>query len=1847
MSNLPVESKCQYCTFTTSSSRDVGACDLCPPELRRFDYVDFNELLIHKIVRHGRLEGGELPNFECRFCPFRAIDAGSYNHHMKREHGRCAAHFRCYENRCLKIISFDFFSNHIDNVHPPLEQLQFESDNMGETISLFGNLDSSFNAHSFYCHECCKTLTCSSLVECNLCANLPNDQQYAGFAKINDFLIHLQNEHGLNFTGKLICTFKETGCKFVGSLAEVKRHVVSDHNSCASHVCCSPSCSILLDPQNYKKAHIKPDQCQYVEPNTSAFRSFIGHFQKLQPKKCGQLKSGGGPESEKSKSKKVLYFKRNGPEVGKLFYAPVLKLPIAKIDYFTKYFAYRCESCPFVVQLSEESSKLTHHSCPFCHLVFFTLLEAKSHIAQYHRYTESESKSKCSECPFLADSSDKVIRHRLLAHKFCKEHYLCVAHKSCNKLFSTSRKLGRHVISQDCVKTDETPKEGLLGLAPPENLYKCTSCSFSQALDPRNFVQCNRCNDHGRVFLVDEVDFAIHKYLRFQQDMDEMIYLQCPDKTCAPKWLRLRDYFNHRDQTHQSCGIHYVCRYKDCRVLMSSLHSLNLHQDMCTKRDNGIRGEELLTHHLHSEIQNLICTYSQSLVSMRYEKYACSCCNELFESSLLVLCKLCSFDISPVVFIDSSEFLSHLVLIHKIDCQSKVDCYLTNDGAPCTYSGKVTDAYNHKLIKHGICGFHIKCPFSDCNFLFDDIEKMLKHRNSANHFPQVKPIEKFFVTTIGTSALTQTSRPVNADMVNYFLELPFKTLPRLPENQNQSRPFTQVPTFAESSSKTLPSAPQYVERHSRPLIPPVASSSNSRSRYQTSPNDVNEIMPLGNDVEEPSAILHASDPRIVRNQSLLSKFSNPQKELTGTPRAPGKMYVTEFKTLAWTMLEIRSRSTSPEEVLRENEQEPMSGHGVTKVIPWGEAGNSASNEEHVHVWPPEPITPIKRATAPPPFAKPRGAFAASIESPNKSLSNLSGDEDSKLQNRGLRETPLGYNPKRIGDLGNEEAAFTKDIDQRQLAAVFGNSSTQSFKPTERPLAYVQSHSVTNDEVDRANCTTPVLDEEENVLFTKDDTDFLHFVDESIKRPETPEKVKLSRVHQHGKDTSSKKHSPPFAKIGAGNETNNDMPRIANSDSGNDQNDSPPVTSPSISDTVSKPFSENFPFKESAKGRSGLGVPDATNIGIPRDISAMIESFRKASSSNTPHIPVFKEPFLPKPLRESVTEKTEHATVITSQSSKLPELNIPPRTLAPKVTIAENELKRPEPEGPDPLAPENETGLLADAYVEAGPFISDEANGIVYGHFVLLTVTAKSIVQSSNKFKYYTCSKCGFYRDLQSLLVVHHFICSECDMAFMSQFEATYHFCKVHSHPIPKLKEKAECEKCNYSSDSLEHWIDHRMERHGFCKEHIVCPGAGCLARNVFTSKRDFEEHLSRGGCLKKLFHKFDALNSPYYANMHKREDFLCQQTCIACTFTQYKEFDGQVAITHPKCCADETFVTKEDRECHGASIHFKNSAQMFKKMKHSCVNCDLKFPVLLAMMHKVYNHVVCSEHYACPNNSCMLVFPCPNLVKLHHKTCIMTFFTFKQKDVMQRLLKEPPKMPIVKGEWKATKERMIQKNKETKELNENREKRPRMSSDERTHDRFSNRRYDQPPRNYPPRNYPDSRNRYDESSKRYPQPRNRLRDSRPRSPKPRSISPNRPFYQQNEKREYEEPRSSFSKPSVEPTESSTKENNASDFDFENALNRMRRESSVHSNVSKGEGESSRSGNANSRPNKRRRFRSRSRSTSNSAMSMSRSDSRSRSRSPIRREQTSEQNANKDEPTGLGMDDFLKQARYGK
>ena len=103
MSNLPVESKCQYSTFTTTFSRAVGWCVLCPLELRRFANVDLNELLNHKIVRHWHPEDGKLPNFERRFCLFRRNGAFSYYHHKTREHGRFAAHFRCYGNVCFTI----------------------------------------------------------------------------------------------------------------------------------------------------------------------------------------------------------------------------------------------------------------------------------------------------------------------------------------------------------------------------------------------------------------------------------------------------------------------------------------------------------------------------------------------------------------------------------------------------------------------------------------------------------------------------------------------------------------------------------------------------------------------------------------------------------------------------------------------------------------------------------------------------------------------------------------------------------------------------------------------------------------------------------------------------------------------------------------------------------------------------------------------------------------------------------------------------------------------------------------------------------------------------------------------------------------------------------------------------------------------------------------------------------------------------------------------------------------------------------------------------------------------------------------------------------------------------------------------------------------------------------------------------------------------------------------------------------------------------------------------------------------------------------------------------------------
>ena len=1759
MSVLTLESRCQFCTFTVTSSRDVGACELCPPELKKVEFLDLNELLLHKAIQHRKYA----PNLslECKFCPFRTIDANIFGQHMRHEHGRCSAHFRCYENRCLKVISFDFYSVHIDSNHPPREQLQFCSANMGETISLFGNIDSSFTAHSFLCQDCANTFICSSLVECNLCTNLPHDQQYAGFAKINDFLIHLETDHALTFSGKLMCTFKETGCKFVGSLKELKNHVVSEHNSCTSHVCCSPLCSFLIDPSNYKRAHIRPEQCQFIEPNTIAYKSFINHFQSLKPTRCGQIKSAGEGDGE-SKSKKVLFFQRNGAEVGKLFYAPVLKLPIAKIDYFTKFFAYKCESCPFVVQLSEESSKLTHHSCPFCHLVFFSLLEAKAHIAQYHRYSESETKSKCIECAFTSDSCEKVIRHRAIAHKFCKEHYLCVAHKSCCKLFSTARNLGRHVMSKECLTTNVPEKEGLLALASPDNLYKCTSCSYSQTLDARNFVQCNRCNDHGRIFLTDEVDFAVHKYLRFQQDTEDMIYLQCADKNCPPKWLRLRDYFNHRDHSHQSCGIHYVCRYKGCRVLMSSLHSLNLHQDMCSKRDSGIRGEELLTHYLHSEIQNLICTYSQSLVSMRYEKYACTCCNELFESSLLVLCKLCSFDISPVVFIDSAEFISHLVLNHKMDCSSKVDCYLKTDNVSCSFTGKVIDAYNHKLLKHGICGLHVKCPFNDCNFLFDDIEKMIKHRSSANHITKVKPIEKYF-KTVSEESSESWQAPVNQNMVNYFLELPFKSLPTLPKIAKSIITEQMTTTSREAES---------------------------------SPNDVNEIIPLKNENEKPAAINHASDPRIERWS--LSEAS-PIKEVS-PPVSPGKKVVEDLQVVAWGP-EIKSRSPSPGVFQSNKAPIPRNpGDKTTNFIPWDKSLTS----------PVSAMVPSTSTCLSPPFVAPVKRMVMERIPSNEFFPPTEFEPPNCLK------PPIGFKPPMPSYMPHDEIvkdviqmAYPNDIDKRaaQENIVQPQPISDLFTLNEN-LAH--PHLVPKPFMPPSSDKFPLKPVVE-LFDEEDDAEFMKFIEENSKPP--PFKIPVRSVRPE----NSPKRPPPF----------------------------PARIEKETGDVI----------KSQIKGDIDYEPPSKVALEIQSGIGAMIASFRKAVNES----PTDSEPSSSNEPMRTLKTSAVHQSAMSSRlvsrslgdSSNRRSLD---RGLNEMVTREESKNEKL-----DPLDPNNEVALTSEASIDIGPFVSDEANGVVYGHFILLSIISKSLVQTSNKFKFYICNQCGLKKKLDPLLCIHHYVCSECDLAFMCQLEAANHFCIVHNHPIPELKEDTNCELCAFTTRSLESWILHRKDEHSLCAEHIVCPNASCTTRNVFRSKSELEAHLTReGGCLKRgRTHKFDALNAPFYGKVYAQENFLCQQTCVACTFIQYKEFNQMKAITYPKCCSENTFATREDRECHGASIHFKNSAQSFKKIKHSCVNCNSKYPVLLSMLHKVYNHVVCSEHYACPNDSCMLVFPCPYLVQLHHKFCIMTFFTGKQKGILERIERLPPVPTVVGTEWQEMKAKTANNPKPSLES---------LTSCERMSDRGER------PEEFAPRDRPQyGHQRRDDFHARGRDAyfhENRGRGFRPNDRNPNFTPRGRssfnyrvngnlheyarnnslPFYQQSGKVGYQGPSESRASEAVRSSDNrrSNEQNRdrlvnsiaPDDFDLQGALSKMRRESSISERARKNTLESDKT------RGHKETSRSRSRSISESEQT---SGSRSRSRDRIATLRTREEGKTKSSELGGLMDDFLKQARYGK
>ena len=1886
--------------------RGLVSCELCPPELQDLFYLDERDLMLHKAIKHERVRP-----ISCNLCSAKIGDPTEFNLHMKNFHKRCSTHVRCYRNRCFKIVSMDHLSEHYKSFHPLLEQLDFQSGNIGETIALFGLIENNFVATRYHCFDCSRDFICSSLIECNLCANEPNPNVYAAFVKILDFILHLQKDHGLKFNGMLACPFKDSSCDFLGEVLQVSEHVERSHNSCRMHICCSPQCTILLSVSNYSNAHFKPEECQYLEGSNEAFTTYLRHNSNSKPLKVGHIKAADLKGEQNSKSKSVLYFQKNPAEIGKLFYASVLKCPVPKVDYDTKFFAYNCTTCAFVFQLPPDS-KLIHHSCPFCHSVFFSLIEAKAHVASCHRYAETNAKNKCTECELTADSSEKVIRHRVAAHSLCKEHLLCVSNKGCKNLFKTFRQLSRHLTANECkgqIRTSENEKQAG-SLTALDNVYKCTSCSFCETLDARNFVECSQCNDHSPVFLVSEVDLSVHNYLRDQLDVDEMILLQCFKKECPPKWLRLLEYFVHRDQTHNFCSLHFVCHFKDCRTLMPSLHSLLLHQVTCQKRDRGRREEDIESKNANSELQKMICSYSQSLKLIRPEKYACRFCNEVFESTMLFFCKLCPFDVSPILFVDATEFLFHLALFHKIKCEIELECNLPlRDNVPCKVSGKVQDILKHRIMNHNICAVHIKCPFRDCNFLFDNVDDVLSHRTGSGHLEMLKPVLKF------TRQESSKSWRKN-DLVESFSVISEKfqvlgkntAVPSAQVDRNDRSRIQDRTVIGKVSETRTPRSPPVGDHVlSSPSATKVRQVSNSAAvepsrspiKRQSFASPVKDDFRNGNlgsrDSTAPRQLSPQQTPLVtpidLHNPKTFSEVPATKMLAIGADESfarDPKPLVSETSLKEHVYLSIDARENVP---LLNNISKTRVSEDTRKESPIpSQSPFPGGREESLEIWKRNINIPVSRARAPFPRIvsdrsnDPKETSIAHVPlKPQESVSTTLRHDTSELspkalnlQNQHLMNGPVSNVNRRGTESTAESRVQTKKSTQLALVSIgvgfpgdkvsgpVGSAGDKFSGPAvfpgdqvSKPVGYsggkdsgpvvVLADSKVAGSVsfagDKASGSVGFPGDKVSgpvgysgntvsgpaaysgdkvsgtVTFPGDNkisgpigfpvNQVLGRADFPVDKVSGPigfpgDQVSKPVGYSGGKDSGPVvvlADSKVAGSVGfPGGKASGSVGFSGDKASGSvgfpGDKVSGPVGFPGckVSGPVGFPgdkvsgsvdflgdkISRQVGFPSNSKISCGNRNPSNVVGFIPHTGSSRPETAKGyLSFSSTAILPtksnmtpnrIASAPAASIPINlssgkltvdyldESDSSTVAHPGVDNKRDSTLSQPNETFNFIKSVRDFVSNE--------PDAEASENQ--LLQEGLFDSGPFVTDHEKSIYFGHFILLPVVTKSLIQAPPRVKFYICSRCGFRKDFASHDFVNHYICSVCDMAFMCELEATYHFCYSHNKEFPSLREDINCNFCRHSAGTLDEWINHRRLHHRFCVEHIVCMSSGCLSHNIFPSKEALFDHISRFGCLKKgRIQRIDRANSPYFAELLKTDDFLCQLTCIACNFSQYKVFDGMKAVTYAKCCANESFATSEDRNQHLAALHHNSSGMLVQKLIQTCLNCKVQLPVLASMLHNVYNHVQCSEHYVCPNDSCMLLFPSPSLVSLHHKNCIMTFFTFKQKEILARTAVGPPNLPDVSGQWKKRAPKVEHKN-ISKQFRERSPPRNRERSPLRSEERFS----------VPPQ---------ERSS---PRPRER-------SPRPGGRSPPRSRWSDRE-------------PSSKPEE---------DLQLDGFLAQLRSQTcSTRSDRSRDDSRRSRNESESSNRSERKRHR--------------RSRSRDRKHS--------------EESTASSIDDFLKQARYG-
>ena len=1683
---------CLQCSFA-STMRGLMPCDVCPPEYRDLLYMDSKELAIHQSFQHDKLRP-----VSCYLCSTRLSNIMEFKQHMYNFHRRCSIHVRCYRKRCFKIISMDYLDVHYKSFHPSLEQLDYQSSNIGETIALFGLIENNFVATRYYCFDCSKDFICSSLIECNLCANAPNPIIYAAFVKTLDFIMHLQQDHGLKFKGLLTCPFKDSGCTFLGEVSESSDHVEKSHGSCKMHICCSPNCTVLLNVSNYENAHFKPEECQHLEGSNEAFITYFRHL-KSKPLKVGSIRAADLKNEQNSKSKKVLYFQKNPAEIGKLFYASVLKCPVPKVDYDTKFFAYSCISCSFVSQLPQDS-KLVHHSCPFCHLVFFSLIEAKAHVSSFHRYAETSCRNKCTECELIADTSEKVIRHRSQVHSLCREHLLCVSNKACKCVFKTLRQLSRHLSVNECkgpsVKSETEKQPGpLSGL---DNVYKCTSCTFSETLDPRNFVECSQCNDHTPVFLVSEVDLSVHNYLRDQLDVDEMLLLQCSKAGCPPKWLRLLEYFAHRDQTHNFCSLHFVCHFKDCRTVMPSLQSLLLHQVTCQKQDGGRRSEDLETKNANSELQKMLCSYSQSLKSICPQKYVCRFCNEVFESSMLFFCKLCAFDVSPVLFVDATEFLFHLTLFHKIKCEMVLECNLPlRDNVACKVSGKVQEILKHRIMNHNICAVHIKCPFKDCNFLFDNLDDVLSHRTGPGHLEPVKPKVKF-------TKLEESSKNWLNNLSSIQTNIsPGKPNPPIVTNHGHSARQPEVGASFEFKHQLERPEAKIVETATTsrspsrvPILPlPVATdnevtstSARSSIRSPITRRTLNSpVRPtswncnLGSDQDLTSK--HFTQKRsgsvaLVDETPKQKTLSGPEIVSRGTvERSPARIEHA-FKNLS-------QKNNASGELIAQNQKSPVRTLASTEV-----SQSQIQNLASVELLSPSPrpnnLTPESTfrtsnlvsaskelvSASPKMIAPPKCLLRSpqqGVTDPTELVSKASKALESqawipgqpansvKTSSEITRQTGIERSEKLLDDRVESLELWMQKRDI-PVSAKSGDQPRSSSENTQVLPPPLSLRGVPEPEFTQLpKKVTGLTQKEDSVPLKSRDvaekdrndssgvgygrgTNTVGFVPRhsGANRP-----MPFSQAHQFS-DGFVRPPNNGNASVGySGPSGNNDL-RIGDKtksdvgpSKGNQLNVRPPernevsvgYVGPSTSSNVSG-ANIRFPnvnqFDDGSIKPPGSAQSSVVGFARPPGSNQFLSGFANAPPFST------KGGFLPPSIRDghslpaipNTPDQIADTIFAIEANHSLSMLSVNYGKNSEKKSPLANETFNFIESIRDFVSYETEVeaseNLLSQkGAFDLGPFVTDHENSVYFGRFILLPVVTKSLIQSAPRFKFYACSMCGFKRDFINADFMNHYICSKCDIAFLCELEATYHYCYTHNKELPKLRHNLMCGFCRHSASTLDDWINHRRRHHKFCAEHIVCMSSGCLARNVFPSKESLMDHIFRLGCLKKgRIQRIDRGNSPYFAELLNTNDFLCQLTCIACTFTQYKKFEGLKAVTYSKCCANESFATSEDKNQHTAALHHNSSGMLVQKSSQTCLNCQVQLPVIASMLHNVYNHVQCSEHYVCPNDSCMLLFPSPSLVAIHHKNCIMTFFTFKQKEILARTAVGTPPLPDVAGQWK-------------------------------------------------------------------------------------------------------------------------------------------------------------------------------------------------------------------------------------